>query len=124
MGKGCRRDRVKAIWILLLVSQPAAVRAIVARCRLSSGRTVQDRSTGFHFFATQKDGTVVAGIVDPHGYHLGDALPKLQGLAEYAASHVDVYRRVESIAEGVREAIVHARDAGKLYRSDLASDYL
>ena len=91
----------------------------------------------FVFFAKQKDGTVVADIVDPHGYHLGDALPKLQGLAEYAASHADAYRRVESIAEvdkklrvldltreDVREAIAHARDAGELYRGELASDYL
>ena len=91
----------------------------------------------FVFFAKQKDGTYVADIVDPHGHHLGDALSKLQGLAEYAASHADAYRRVESIAEvdkklrvldltreDVREAIARARDAGELYRGALASDYL
>ena len=27
-------------------------------------------------------------IVDPHGFHLGDALSKLRGLADYAASTV------------------------------------
>lgn len=90
----------------------------------------------FVFFATRKDGSVVADIVDPHGHHLGDALPKLQGLADYAASHADAYRRIESIAEvdkklrvldltreDVRKAIADARDASGLYRGEFASDY-
>jgi len=33
----------------------------------------------FLFFAELRDGSVVADIVDPHGFHLSDALPKLQG---------------------------------------------
>ncbi|WP_374690324.1 DEAD/DEAH box helicase [Accumulibacter sp.] len=91
----------------------------------------------FVFFAVQKDGAVVADIVDPHGYHLSDALPKLQGLAEYAASHIDAYRRIESIAdvdkklrvldltrEEVRKGIADAQDVVSLYRGNLASDYL
>lgn len=90
----------------------------------------------FIFFAAQKDGSIVADIVDPHGHHLSDALPKLQGLAQYAALHAESYRRIESIAvvEGklrvldltrkdVREAITKAQDIISLYRSDLASDY-
>ena len=49
----------------------------------------------------QTDGTVVADIVDPHGLHLADALPKLQGLALYAETHAKAYRRIESVAEAM-----------------------
>jgi hypothetical protein len=45
----------------------------------------------FIFFAIEKDGSVVADIVDPHGLHLADALPKLQGLALYAETHAKSY---------------------------------
>lgn len=90
----------------------------------------------FVFFATQADGTVVADIVDPHGVHLADALPKLQGLALYAKSHADAYRRIESVAEvkkklrvldltkeDVRKAVATAKDAASLFSGSLARDY-
>jgi hypothetical protein len=90
----------------------------------------------FIFFATEADGTVVADIVDPHGHHLSDALPKLQGLAVYAETHDKAYRRIESVAESsgklraldltkaeVREAIAHAKDAASLFAGGLAKDY-
>jgi type III restriction enzyme len=90
----------------------------------------------FIFFATEPDGTVVADIVDPHGLHLADALPKLQGLALYAEAHVNAYRRIESVAEAtgklrvldltseqVRQAIASAKDAAALFNSTLARDY-
>lgn len=90
----------------------------------------------FIFFATQPDGTVVADIVDPHGLHLADALPKLQGLALYAQSHANTYRRIESVAEirgklrvldltksAVRQAIALATDATVLFSGVLARDY-
>jgi type III restriction enzyme len=38
----------------------------------------------FIFFGTNRDGSVVVDLVDPHGHHLADALPKLRGLADYA----------------------------------------
>ena len=91
----------------------------------------------FLFFAEQ-DGSLVVDLVDPHGLHLGDALAKLQGLAMYAASHPDVYRRIESIAQvkangklrvldlkrqEVRNAIAVAQDADVLFSSVLADDY-
>ena len=50
----------------------------------------------FLFFAEQ-DGKVVLDLVDPHGLHLADALPKLQGLALYAEQHATAYRRIESV---------------------------
>ena len=90
----------------------------------------------FIFFATEADGQVVTDIVDPHGLHLADALPKLQGLSLYAATHANAYRRIESVAEAmgklrvldltkqeVRQAIAGATDATSLFSSALASDY-
>ena len=90
----------------------------------------------FIFFATQHDGTVVADLVDPHGHHLSDAVPKLRGLAYFAAHHGEGFRRIESVAETggklrvldltkskVRQAICDAKDAKALYECDLASDY-
>jgi type III restriction enzyme len=90
----------------------------------------------FIFFATQADGTIVADIVDPHGVHLADALPKLQGLASYAETHESSYRRIEAVAKvgdklrvldltdpPVRKGVAEATDAKNLYEGALASDY-
>src|SRR5690554_560848 len=89
----------------------------------------------FIFFSKQ-DGQVVADIVDPHGLHLADALPKLQGLAIYAEKQAGAYRRIESVAEvkdklrvldltkpEVRQAITDATEAVELFSSSLANDY-
>ena len=90
----------------------------------------------FIFFATAADGRVVADIVDPHGLHLADALPKLRGLALYAEAHAAAYRRIESVAEAmgtlrvldlkqetVRRAILDATDAEGVYKGTFATDY-
>lgn len=89
----------------------------------------------FVFFA-ELDGNMVVDLVDPHGVHLVDALPKLKGLAVYAETHAIAYRRIESIAEAggklrvldltrpdVRVAIKSATSARSLFESTLASDY-
>ncbi|EKT65319.1 TPA: hypothetical protein ACS8CD_001841 [Providencia alcalifaciens] len=89
----------------------------------------------FLFFATQ-DCKVVVDLVDPHGLHLSDALPKLKGLALYAKHHSDVYRRIESVAEvkgklrvldlkrqDVQDAVAVAENAELLFSSGLADDY-
>jgi type III restriction enzyme len=89
----------------------------------------------FVFFAEQ-DGKLVADIVDPHGIHLADALPKLKGLAEYAKAHASSYRRIESVAQvggklrvldltrpEVQTAIKGATNATALYEGVLANDY-
>ena len=76
-------------------------------------------------------------IVDPHGPHFADALPKLRGLAKFAAKHGDAFHRIESVArmkDGalrvldltdpyVREAIAVAEDIEILYLGGNASDY-
>ena len=41
--------------------------------------------------------TVKVSIVDPHGPHFADALPKLRGLAEFAAKHGASFHRIESV---------------------------
>lgn len=89
----------------------------------------------FIFFAEGQNG-VVADLVDPHGYHLSDAMPKLRGLADFVEKYGDEFRRIESVAETngvyrvldlkrdqVRAAIRQVEDAKSLYESDLASDY-
>jgi len=80
---------------------------------------------------------VRVSIVDPHGFHRGDALAKLRGLAEYAEQYGAELHRIESVAEikggarvldlkvaAVRDAITDADDPEALYLSDVATDYL
>lgn len=87
-------------------------------------------------FFHEINGEIVCDIVDPHGYHLADALPKLRGLADYAERHGSQYRRIEAIAEvdgqlrvldlkrkHVRQAIRQTGEVKMLYASDLAHDY-
>jgi hypothetical protein len=89
----------------------------------------------FIFFA-EDDGEIVADIVDPHGFHLADALPKLKGLARYTETHGHIYRRIEVVAKAgnilrvldltradVRQAIIGAESAEAVYRSAVAGDY-
>ena len=89
----------------------------------------------FIFFA-EHDGNVVVDIIDPHGFQFADALPKLQGLARYAETHSQNYRRIEAVAEtggilrvldltraDVRQAAMVATSAEALYKSAVAGDY-
>ncbi|KZE92398.1 hypothetical protein AVP42_02552 [Agromyces sp. NDB4Y10] len=87
------------------------------------------------FHGTESD--VKVSIVDPHGFHLGDALPKLRGLADFSLQYGDEFHRIEAVAqmkdktlrvldlkdESVREAIAQAKDAEGLYLSNSATDY-
>lgn len=90
----------------------------------------------FVFFHGTEDDVKVS-IVDPHGFHLGDALPKLRGLADYAEEYGTELHRVEAVAQmkagtirvldlkddKVRKAIRAATDAEALYLSNAAVDY-
>lgn len=91
----------------------------------------------FVFFAKLDNGSYVADIVDPHGHHLGDALPKLKGLAKYAEANGTLYRRIEAITElngvfklldlneeATRDAVYSASSVVSLYESNAAVDYL
>lgn len=90
----------------------------------------------FLFFGTNQDGSVAVDLVDPHGHHLSDALPKLRGLADFSERFAGNFRRIESVAETggvlrvlditkprVREAIRDCQSAKVLYESDIAGDF-
>jgi hypothetical protein len=90
----------------------------------------------FIFFSRRQDGQLAVNLVDPHGHHLADALPKLRGLAKFAEQFATEFNRIESIAEtngqlrvldltrhSVREALQTAHSAKALYESDIASNY-
>ncbi|CCH69548.1 conserved hypothetical protein [Phycicoccus elongatus Lp2] len=81
-------------------------------------------------------GNVRVSIVDPHGHHLSDALPKLRGLAAFAAEYGNEFHRIEAISvtdgqsrvldlkdETVRNAVATAKDARALYDSQKAGNY-
>lgn len=53
----------------------------------------------FVFFAKLPDGSIAADIVDPHGTQFGDSIPKLKGLAKYAATYRDTFRRIDAVAK-------------------------
>jgi hypothetical protein len=90
----------------------------------------------FIIFARLPDGSIAADIVDPHGTQFGDAIPKLKGLAAYAARHGHIFRRIDAIAKvddqyrvldlkepSVRAAVESATSIKNLYDSALAQDY-
>jgi type III restriction enzyme len=87
------------------------------------------------FHGNERD--VRASIIDPHSFHLGDAVPKLRGLADFTVEYGEEFHRVEAIAQmkdgtlrvldikvdSVRQAIHEANDAELLYLSAAATDY-
>lgn len=90
----------------------------------------------FVFFARLPDGNVVADIIDPHGFHLADALPKLKGLASYAEKFGGHFRRIEAVAKvdagyraldltdhATRQAVRSASSAKAAYKSEVGFDY-
>jgi len=109
----------------------------------SLGIAYRDDSTGnwrsMHpdcVFFHEIQGKVVASILDPHGYHLDDALMKLKALAAFAATYGDAFHRIEALAEvdgrmkvidmktyGRRAVAVREETAEYMYRSSIAVDY-
>ncbi len=90
----------------------------------------------FIFFSEQSDGTIVADLIDPHGTHLADSLPKAQGMAKYVESHPKAFRRFELVdeidgqikvldltKEEVREAVLKATELKPVYTGSKAMDY-
>ena len=53
----------------------------------------------FIFFTKGEDGAVQSNIIDPHGQHLADSLPKLLGLANYAEGRGSHFGRIEAVAK-------------------------
>lgn len=90
----------------------------------------------FVFFAQKHDAAIAANIIDPHGHWLGDALPKLKGLANFAEKYGESYGRIEAVSKigdklrvlditkpSVRQTIRDAEDAKSVYESTAATDY-
>ena len=90
----------------------------------------------FVFFSQQVDGSIIADIVDPHGHHLADSLPKLHGLARYAEANGHLYGRIEAVSEvegryrvldlqksDVRAAIYAAGSAKSVYLAPVATPF-
>lgn len=91
----------------------------------------------FVFFDTAPGGsTIRASLVDPHSHHLGDALPKLRGMARFAAEYGDEFHRIEALSqidqkprvlnmkdETVQDAVEKATSAEALYASNWAQIY-
>lgn len=93
----------------------------------------------FIFFVQMEDGSIAADLIDPHGDHLADALPKLKGLAKYAANNLATFRRIEAVTklkktgtyrmldltkEDVRKAVEAVTSAEGLYGSAAGEDYV
>jgi type III restriction enzyme len=90
----------------------------------------------FIFFTHTANGTVQANLVDPHGYHLADALPKLKGLCSYSEQHGNQFDRIEAVADvngtlrllnikddKVRAAIDSASSAKSLFSGEISEVY-
>jgi type III restriction enzyme len=103
----------------------------------AADKSVKIMRPDFLVFARDQAGNIVVDIVDPHGIHLGDALSKLQGLAEYAERHAGSFRRVDAVAvldgeyrvldlteKAVRDAVLAAASAKSLYESAAAQEYV
>lgn len=91
----------------------------------------------FIFFSQRVDGTIDADIVDPHGIHFSDSIPKLRGLAYYAAKHGGYFRRIDAVAKvgetfrvldlkevRVRSAIESTSSVKALFEGEMANDYI
>lgn len=90
----------------------------------------------FLVFTRRADGSIAANIVDPHGFHLGDAHAKLLALADYAEQHPTEVLRVDAIAKigdilrvldltapTVRTAVRAGTDVRAMYAGKQAADY-
>lgn len=88
----------------------------------------------FIFFSLDHDGGIRASIVDPHGDHQADAMPKLRGLAGFAERYSNQFLRIDAVSKvgdelrvldftdaSVRNAVETAASANSLYKSDKAT---
>lgn len=105
---------------------PDAVTAVYYDEATGRWRSVQP---DFIFFLRDREDTMRASIVDPHGAYLGDALGKLRGLARYAEQYGELFVRIESVSgtdaeslrvldlksEAVRVAVAEAISAEAVY---------
>lgn len=90
----------------------------------------------FLFFSVSADGEVTVDIVDPHGDHLADSLPKLCGLANFVEKHGAHFGRIEGVAKvdgnyrvlnlkdaAIRDLVRRAGSSKEAYRDALSGTY-
>lgn len=115
---------------------PSRVKAESLAVAYMDGDAWKTMRPDFLFFERDAQGALRASIIDPHGTHLADALPKLQGLARFAELYGGEFMRIEATAvpgnvmrlldmtdPKVRDAVETATSAKALYESDVAHDY-
>jgi hypothetical protein len=78
---------------------PPAVSKDAIQIPWHDGQRWRSMQPDFVFFSTKADGTVAASIVDPHGSHLGDAIGKLRGLADFAEEFAEKFLRIEALTQ-------------------------
>lgn len=101
-------------------------KSLAIEYRVDGGR--RSLHPDFVFFEKQGD-EVVPSIVDPHGIHQADALPRLKGYARYVEDFGDIWNRIWCISDydgkamyldmkdpAVLEAVNTATDAHACYR--------
>jgi type III restriction enzyme len=116
---------------------PSAATANAIQAPYRIGTRWKPLQPDFILFSRKKDGSIVPSIVDPHGAHLADAMPKLKGLAAFAERYANEFLRIEAVAivnakglrlldltdPDVRSAVETAQNAADLYAGDFAQPY-
>jgi hypothetical protein len=74
---------------------------------------------GFIMFHETDEG-IRPSIIDPHGFHLKDAAPKLRGMAAYAEAHGEVFARIDAVAELGRKNLMALDLKSKTVREAIA----
>lgn len=76
---------------------PSTASKTSLRVPYKAGDTWKSVQPDLIFVTEAGDGTIRPSIIDPHGAHLGDALPKLKALAEYADRHGSKFERIIAV---------------------------
>lgn len=70
-----------------------------------SGHFDKSMYPDFVMFHQTEDG-ILPSIIDPHGFHLADAVPKLKGLAAYAEEHGAFFARIDAVVETRKNVLI------------------
>lgn len=120
--------------VFAAITPPPSTRSPQPAVVPSSAEPAEVARPDFVFFSQNEGGSIVADIVDSHGHHLADSLPKLHDLARYAEANGYLYDRIDAVSEvegkycvlnlkkpEVRAAIYSALRAKAAYQDPLAT---
>ena len=77
---------------------PSAASKDSLRIAYRDGDAWKSCQPDFIFIHRDSSGMLRPSILDPHGTHLADALPKLRATVDYAENHGDRFLRIDSMA--------------------------